>query len=59
MQNSIPHPPAVSRDEWLTKRKKLLEQEKQRTRERDQTPCGRQEDFEDSPEGWPQKPTYG
>lgn len=25
----------------------------------DTTPYGRQEDFEDSPEGWPQKPTYG
>lgn len=25
----------------------------------DVTPYGRQEDFEDSPEGWPQKPTYG
>jgi predicted dithiol-disulfide oxidoreductase (DUF899 family) len=25
----------------------------------DRTPYGRQEDFEDSPEGWPRKPTYG
>jgi len=25
----------------------------------DTTPYGRQEDFEDSPEGWPQRPTYG
>ncbi len=25
----------------------------------DTTPYGRQEDFEDSPEGWPQKLTYG
>jgi len=25
----------------------------------DITPYGRQEGFEDSPEGWPQKPTYG
>lgn len=25
----------------------------------DVTPYGRQEDFEDSPDGWPQKPTYG
>jgi len=25
----------------------------------DCTPWGRQEDFEDSPDGWPQKPTYG
>jgi predicted dithiol-disulfide oxidoreductase (DUF899 family) len=25
----------------------------------DCTPYGRQEDFEDSPKGWPQKPTYG
>ncbi|HAH46997.1 MAG TPA: DUF899 domain-containing protein, partial [Planctomycetaceae bacterium] len=25
----------------------------------DITPFGRQEDFEESPVGWPQKPTYG
>jgi predicted dithiol-disulfide oxidoreductase (DUF899 family) len=25
----------------------------------DRTPYGRQEDFEESPPGWPQKPTYG
>ena len=25
----------------------------------DRTPYGRQEDFEDSPPGWPQRPTYG
>jgi predicted dithiol-disulfide oxidoreductase (DUF899 family) len=25
----------------------------------DMTPCGRQQDFEDPPPGWPQKPTYG
>ena len=25
----------------------------------DATPYGRQEDFEDSPAGWPQRPTYG
>ncbi|NJO78263.1 MAG: DUF899 domain-containing protein [Cyanobacteria bacterium RM1_2_2] len=25
----------------------------------DMTPYGRQEDFEDSPSGWPQQPTYG
>jgi len=25
----------------------------------DITPYGRQQDFEDSPEGWPQRPTYG
>jgi len=25
----------------------------------DTTPYGRQQDFEDSPHGWPQKPTYG
>lgn len=25
----------------------------------DQTPYGRQQDFEDSPSGWPQEPTYG
>jgi hypothetical protein len=26
---------------------------------RDLAPYGREEDWEDSPEGWPQKPTYG
>jgi predicted dithiol-disulfide oxidoreductase (DUF899 family) len=25
----------------------------------DRTVYGRQQDFEDSPEGWPQEPTYG
>ena len=25
----------------------------------DITPYGRQQDFEDSPPGWPQRPTYG
>jgi len=25
----------------------------------DLTPYGRQEDWEDSPPGWPRKPTYG
>ena len=25
----------------------------------DTTPYGRQEDWEDSPAGWPQRPTYG
>jgi predicted dithiol-disulfide oxidoreductase (DUF899 family) len=25
----------------------------------DMTPYGRQQDFEDSPSGWPQKSTYG
>ena len=25
----------------------------------DVTPYGRQQDFEDSPPGWPQRPTYG
>jgi predicted dithiol-disulfide oxidoreductase (DUF899 family) len=25
----------------------------------DATPYGRQQEFEDSPPGWPQKPTYG
>jgi hypothetical protein len=25
----------------------------------DITPYGRQQEFEDSPAGWPQKPTYG
>ncbi len=35
--------------EYLTNTSSLL----------DVTPYGRQEDWEDSPSGWPQKPTYG
>src|SRR5260370_666271 len=130
----VPHPPIVSREQWLGERKKLLAQEKELTRQYDRvnydfhvtnnekiapveynyrnkaeleankvpnaivgeehglsvffrigddvfhtysayargtealtdsralldmTPYGRQQDFEDSPPGWPQKPTYG
>jgi len=33
--NPIPHPPVVSRDEWLVERKKLLAREKQLTKQRD------------------------
>ena len=32
---NVPHPPIVSRDEWLSQRKKLLEQEKEETRHYD------------------------
>ncbi len=132
-KNAVPHPPIVSRDQWIEERKKLLADEKELTKhydhinaerrrlpivkiekdyifdgpnvrqnlkalfegrrqlivyhfmfdpawdkgcpgytglldalgnlsllkERDTTPYGRQQDFEDSPPGWPQKPTYG
>ncbi|HZT43971.1 MAG TPA: DUF899 domain-containing protein [Chthonomonadaceae bacterium] len=34
-QQTIAHPPIVSRDEWLVERKKLLEHEKELTRQRD------------------------
>ena len=47
--SSTPHPTIVSRDQWLTDVNSLL----------DVTPYGRQQDFEDSPPGWPRKPTYG
>src|SRR6185437_2760801 len=33
--NPIPHPPVVSRDEWLVEREKLLAREKQLTKQRD------------------------
>jgi predicted dithiol-disulfide oxidoreductase (DUF899 family) len=33
--NPIPHPPVVSRDEWLVERKKLLAREKELTKQRD------------------------
>jgi predicted dithiol-disulfide oxidoreductase (DUF899 family) len=54
----IAHPRIVSRDEWLGERKALLDHEDAYSL-LDTTPYGRQEDFEDSPPGWPQKPTYG
>jgi predicted dithiol-disulfide oxidoreductase (DUF899 family) len=87
---TVPHPPIVSRDQWLAERKKLLTDEKELTKHYDRinaerrrlpmvkiekargtesltntytlldtTPYGRQQEFEDSPAGWPQKPTYG
>src|SRR3979411_3198881 len=33
--SAIPHPPIVSRDQWLSERKKLLAQEKELTRQYD------------------------
>jgi len=33
--STIAHPPIVSRDQWLTERKNLLEHEKELTRQRD------------------------
>ena len=33
--NTIPHPPIVSRDQWLDERKKLLAHEKELTKHRD------------------------
>src|SRR5258705_1592785 len=33
--NAIPHPPIVSRDQWLSERKKLLAHEKELTRQYD------------------------
>jgi predicted dithiol-disulfide oxidoreductase (DUF899 family) len=38
---------------------RALESLKDAYRLLDTTPYGRQQDFEDSPPGWPQKPTYG
>src|ERR1700687_6090864 len=32
---TVPHPPIVSRDQWLAERKKLLEDEKELTKHRD------------------------
>ncbi len=32
---TIPHPPIVSRDQWLTERKKLLAHEKELTKQAD------------------------
>ncbi len=34
-EKTVPHPPIVSREEWLTQRKALLEREKDLTRQRD------------------------
>jgi predicted dithiol-disulfide oxidoreductase (DUF899 family) len=33
--STIPHPPIVSRDQWLAERKKLLAHEKELTKQRD------------------------
>jgi predicted dithiol-disulfide oxidoreductase (DUF899 family) len=39
--NAIPHPPIVSRDQWLSERKELLAREKELTRQYDlSTPNG-------------------
>jgi predicted dithiol-disulfide oxidoreductase (DUF899 family) len=64
-------PPIVSPAEWKVAREKLLVKEKAATRSRDAlaaersiwtfldlTPLGRQENWEDSPAGWPQTPPY-
>jgi predicted dithiol-disulfide oxidoreductase (DUF899 family) len=40
--NPIPHPPVVSRDEWLVERKKLLAREKELTKHRDRVNSERQ-----------------
>ncbi len=34
-KSTIPHPPIVSRDQWLAERKKLLAHEKELTKQRD------------------------
>lgn len=69
--NTTPHRRIVPHDEWLAERKELLHDEKALTKARctkpltdayallDRTACGRQREFEDSPPGWPQMPTYG
>ncbi len=57
--NGVPHPPIVSRRQWLNERKKLLAHEKELTKQYDRVNAERQQDFEDSPPEWPQKPTYG
>ncbi|HSI81921.1 MAG TPA: hypothetical protein VK919_14870 [Solirubrobacterales bacterium] len=45
-------PPNVAPEEWEAARRKLL------TDEKDITALGRQEEWEDSPEGYPQTPPY-
>lgn len=37
--NTIPHPPIVSRDQWLDERKNLLAHEKELTKHRDRHQC--------------------
>jgi predicted dithiol-disulfide oxidoreductase (DUF899 family) len=63
-------PQGVSEAEWRAAREELLIKEKELTRQRDAeaigpvwsfldlTPFGRQETWEDSPEGYPQDPPY-
>src|ERR1700681_2113100 len=38
---TVPHPPIVSREQWLAERKKLLEDEKELTRHYDRVNAGR------------------
>src|ERR1700681_3151796 len=38
---TVPHPPIVSREQWLAERKKLLEDEKELTRHYDRCNAGR------------------
>jgi predicted dithiol-disulfide oxidoreductase (DUF899 family) len=65
-------PRIASAQEWQQARDELLTAEKQATRTLDAiaarlfvnnmldlAPYGRQQDWEDSPPGWPQHPTYG
>ena len=59
-------PPIVSSQEWEAARQKLLVKEKEVTRARDALAAqrrrmpalGRQEEWEDSPSGYPQSPPY-
>ena len=54
-------PEIVSEQEWEQARGDLLKAEKEATRALDALAARRrrQEDWEDSPAGWPQHPTYG
>ena len=44
--NGVPHPPIVSRRQWLNERKKLLAHEKELTKQYDRVNAERQQDFE-------------
>jgi predicted dithiol-disulfide oxidoreductase (DUF899 family) len=54
-------PSIVPAGEWQHERSELLKAEKEATRALDAMAVRRrrQEDWEDSPPGWPQHPSYG
>jgi hypothetical protein len=55
---SMAKPKIVSAEEWAQARGELLTAEKEATHTLDALAARRRRDWEDSPPGWPQRPTY-